>query len=186
MDAPNTHLTVQDTLNYLAIEEAGKKMPRKYRTFSEALLSGQKPAQAVITAGYEVKSPQAASNKASGLAKKDIIREYLALRYRDMQARSDISLDEVKGNARNIYEKCSQSAPVIDRKTGEPTGEWTFDASGANKANDTLMRLAGLDKTDTGARTQIQFAVTMGRDGAVLVEGEAAELPPDPDKLLEE
>lgn len=179
----NTHMTVQDTLNYLAIEEAGKKMPRKYRTFSEALLSGQKPSQAVITAGYEVKTPQAASNKASGLVKKDMIREYLALRYRDMQARSDITLDEVRGNARNIYDKCSQAAPVIDRKTGDPTGEWTFDASGANKANDTLMRLAGLDKTDTGARTQIQFAVTMGREGVEVIEEKTVKVLSDPDEV---
>lgn len=179
-------LTLDNTLEANALNMAKGQLSPKYLTFVEAILSGESGAKAIITAGYEVKSPQGRTNKANQLLKKDVVRAYLGARYQEMQKKSEITLDEVKGNARNILARCMQAIPVVDKKTGEPTGDWTFDSNGANKSNDTLMRLAGLDKTEKGDRVQVQFNVQVSRpeDAKALaegvVEGDAPKRLPEP------
>jgi len=156
-------MNIKSLVNSQLVIEAFNKLSARHQIFAEHILKGEAPGQAVISTGYQVKNAQNASRRAYELLQRPDISHALSLRYEELRKNSDISLNEVKGNARLILERCTQAAPVIDKKTGEPTGDWTFDASGANKANDTLMRLAGLDKTDTGARTQIQFNVSVSR-----------------------
>jgi phage terminase small subunit len=42
-----------------------------------------------------------------------------------------------------ISDRCVQGDPVLDRD-GNPTGEWKFDSSGANKATELIGKHLGL------------------------------------------
>lgn len=51
--------------------------------------------------------------------------------------KTEITQEWVLTNLKAIAERCSQAVPVLDRE-GQPTGEYRFDSSGANKALELL------------------------------------------------
>ena len=56
---------------------------------------------------------------------------------RARQKKAAIDAADILLFTKKIYDRCMQEEPVLD-KDGNPTGEYTFDSSGANKAVKTM------------------------------------------------
>ncbi len=61
--------------------------------------------------------------------------------------REEIGINEnyVLETLKSVVERCMETEPVYD-KAGDPTGEYTFNANGANKALSELGKYLGMDK----------------------------------------
>ncbi len=139
------------------------KLQKRYLLFAEAILKGEKPHDAVITAGYKARNRNTRYQTAKRLLDHPLIQKYIKARFIELQRTTNITIDEVQGNAREILNRSLQRVPVV--VDGGPTGEWKYDSFGAINANKQLMQLAGLDKTDKGARTLVNYTVNIYRDG---------------------
>jgi hypothetical protein len=63
----------------------------------------------------------------------------------DNAASSDVTVHHrgwINAEMRKLYDRCIQAVKVFDNKTGEPTGEWMFDAKHAVK----LLEMFGLEQ----------------------------------------
>jgi phage terminase small subunit len=93
-------------------------------------LNGSK---AAIRAGYSEKT---ARQIASQLLTKLNIQDRIAELKEERSKRTKIDADWVLTSAKRVFDRCMQDEPVI--LAGEPTGEYKFDSSGANKALDLI------------------------------------------------
>lgn len=69
-----------------------------------------------------------------------------------------ISREWVLRSLKSVAERCMTAEPVLD-KQGEPTGEYKFDASGANRSLELLGKHLKLFEDDLSAASQIGNAV---------------------------
>lgn len=109
------------------------KLTDKQELFCKEYLVDMNATRAAKAAGYSEKTAQKIGSE--NLSKPDI-QAYLK---QIMQARSDklkIDAEWVLNSAKQIFDRCMQHEPVI--VSGEPTGEYKFDSTGANKALDTI------------------------------------------------
>lgn len=97
------------------------------------------------------------------LGRRDVQDRIFQLR-QEKRTSAEINDQFVLSQLREIVDRCMQAAPVLD-KDGEPTGIWSFNPSGANKALELLGRHLGLwnDKlslqlTEAKARELIERA----------------------------
>lgn len=72
--------------------------------------------------------------------------------------REEIGVNEnyVLETTKEVIERCMQAEPVFD-KQGDPTGEWTFNANGANKALSELGKYLKMDKPKEETTDQIKY-----------------------------
>src|SRR5271165_3921042 len=72
-----------------------------------------------------------------------------------VEVMNDIAAERkwVLTSLKNVAKRCMQAEPVLDSK-GRPTGEYTFQASGANRALELLGKEYGMfvDRSDTTHR----------------------------------
>jgi phage terminase small subunit len=86
--------------------------------------------QAAIRAGYKSTT---AAEQASRLLTNVKIKEAVEAKLKRLEAKTELSAEWVLTSFKNIAERCMQATPVVD-KDGNETGEYKFDANGANKA----------------------------------------------------
>jgi phage terminase small subunit len=124
---------------------------------------GEAVAKAYVAAGYKAKSFHVARSAGFRLLKTVEIRERLVelrtfpaagarAEAKFVEVMSDIAAERkwVLTSLKDVAKRCMQAEPVLDSK-GTPTGEYTFQASGANRALELLGKEYGLfvDKTDS-------------------------------------
>lgn len=79
----------------------------------------------------------AASAAASRLLKNVKVQDEIDKRIQERAKDTGITVNYVLSSLKNVADRCMQAEPVYD-KEGEPTGEYRFDASGANRALELL------------------------------------------------
>lgn len=105
------------------------KLTTKQEMFCKEYLIDLNATQAAIRAGYSEKTAQ---EQGSQNLSKLIIQDRLTELKAEREERLQIDADWVLRQAVKVHERCMQAEPVI--VNGEPTGEYKFDSSGANKA----------------------------------------------------
>lgn len=113
--------------------------PRERRFIDEYLvdLNGT---QAAIRAGY---SKRRARQTAWELLEKPEVAAAIAAAQAARSKRTQITQDWVLDRLHEVVERSMQHEPVTDRQ-GHPTGEYTFNAPGANKALELLGKHLGM------------------------------------------
>jgi len=89
--------------------------------------------QAAIRAGYSEKTAYSIGNE--NLSKPEL-QEKIAELMQERSNKTKIDAEWVLKAAKQVFDRCMQAEPVF--VAGEPTGEYKFDSSGANKALDTI------------------------------------------------
>lgn len=108
--------------------------------FCQEYLKDLNVTAAMIRAGYSAHS--ASSNSTHIMARADVMARIAELK---AQRSGEIKIEAsyVLGSLKSIADRCQQEVPVLDKK-GVPTGEFKFDAAGANKALELLGKHLGL------------------------------------------
>jgi phage terminase small subunit len=81
---------------------------------------------------------------------------------KEIEEKSNVSAVWIRERLMRLVERCMQADPVLDGD-GEPTGEYRFDSSGANKAMDTLNKMQGYY-----AKLEIEHSGTINFESEVL------------------
>lgn len=111
--------------------------------------------QAAIRAGY---SKRSATVTAARMLTKANIQEKIRELKDAQEKRTLVTADFVITGLKTIAERCMQGEEVRD-KDGNPTGEWEFDSSGANRAFELLGKHLNLFKesVDLNIKTYEHF-----------------------------
>jgi phage terminase small subunit len=102
--------------------------------------------QAAIRAGYSAKTAEVQASRLLSNAKvQEAIDEQLKLR----EQRTLVTADYIINSLKTVAERCMQIEAIVDRE-GQPTGEFKFDSSGANRSLELLGKHLKLftDKTE--------------------------------------
>ena len=114
---------------------AKKKLTLKQNKFKQEYLkhfNGTKAYQAA----YKVKESVARVN-ASRLLTNANMQEALAKSTEKQAENADITVQEIIRDLKILKDRCMQEIQVLNKK-GEPTGEYQFDSSGANRSLELL------------------------------------------------
>lgn len=123
-------------------------MTAKQQKFCEEYLKDFNGARAYKVAYPNVKSHVARIN-ASRLLSKANIKAYIKEEKQKLTEKAELTTEWIIKSVKSVAERCMQAEPVLD-KEGNATGEFRFEASGANKALELLGRYKGIwiDKLD--------------------------------------
>lgn len=130
------------------------RLTDKQELFCKEYMIDLNATQAAIRAGYSGKTAGAIGTE--NLAKPAIQERLQEL----IKARSDklqIDADWVLNSAKQVFDRCMQHEPVI--VAGEPTGEYKFDSSGANKALDTIGKHVDVQAFNERKTTEVTHKV---------------------------
>jgi phage terminase small subunit len=111
-----------------------KGLNPKQKMFVEEYLIDFNALGAAIRAGY---SPKTAYSNGSRLLKDAEVMKALAKAQEKRSEKTGITAEYVLTSLKSVAERCQQAEPVLDKK-GNPTGEWQFRETGANKALELL------------------------------------------------
>jgi len=103
-------------------------------------------------AGYKPVSLNACRAAATKLWQKPEIQHYYNEMLEAKEKAATVTRDTVIQGFLEVATRCMQREPVLD-STGEPTGEWRFDSSGANRALQELGKLIGAYELDNHQKT---------------------------------
>lgn len=109
------------------------KLTNKQEAFCQEYLIDLNATQAALRAGYSEKT--AKDIGCENLAKPNIQKKIAELMAKRSE-KTEINAEWVLKSAKKVYDRCMQEEQVI--ANGEPTGEYKFDSSGANKALDLI------------------------------------------------
>lgn len=133
-----------------------RRLPQRLKRFAEAIANGQTKADAARILKPNSKNPRGLGWKISQFPK-------VAAAIAELQAQAieDAGITRIRVllDADAIKRRCMQAEPVRDRQ-GNSTGEYVFDSTGANKANEFLGKYLGL----APERHEVS-----GRDGGPIV-----------------
>lgn len=122
------------------LDDLMKELPPRQQFFvREYLANGQVASRAYVSAGYKASTPQTAEVSACKLLRVAKVAACIQLAMDRRAKKLDITAEYVLKNIVTIGERCMQVEPVYD-KEGNPTGEYTFNANGALKAQELLGR----------------------------------------------
>lgn len=109
------------------------KLTAKQEMFCKEYLIDLNATQAAIRAGYSVKTAKAMGHE--NLTKPDLSTEIQKL-FTERAERTTINGDWVLRKLQSVAERCMQEEAVMVKGDDgmEPTGEYKFDSSGANKS----------------------------------------------------
>jgi len=99
--------------------------------------------QSAIYAGF---SEDTAKQQAWQILQREDVQHYLQQLRADYAEKSGVTKEWVINRFKDISERCMTAEPVIIQ--GEPTGEYKFDSSGANKATEMLGKIIGVFEKD--------------------------------------
>lgn len=119
----------------------------QHEIFALAVSRGLTYAQAYKEAGYNVENDISAKSAGSRLAN----RKAVVTRIAELKERKAVVIANTTGlsktwvidNLRAVANRCMQAEPVVDHE-GHPTGEYTFNASGANRALELIGKELGM------------------------------------------
>lgn len=111
-------------------------MDNKRELFAKEYLVDLNATQAAIRAGYSKKT---ANVQGARLLTKANVRQAIDANIEERSSKLDLNADWVLNNLRSVAERCLQAEPVVDRE-GNETGEYQFNAAGANKALELIGR----------------------------------------------
>lgn len=136
-----------------------KKLTHKEQAFVREYLIDLNGKEAALRACY---APGNAKVQACQMLQKPHIIKALAEAMQARIERTEIDQDWVIERLQSIVERCMQAEPVLVRADGEwvETGEYRFDAAGANKA----LELLGKHLNMWIERKEVKSEVT-GKDG---------------------
>lgn len=122
------------------LESLLEVLPPKQQLFVRAYLAnGLNASKAYRDAGYSSKSENSVRVESSKLLAKPNIQAAVQAAMDKRADKLGITAEYVLNNIVKIGERCMQAEPVYD-KEGNPTGEYTFNANGALKAQELLGR----------------------------------------------
>ena len=130
-------------------------MTPKQQRFVQEYLIDLNATQAAIRAGY--KHPDMGRQ----LLTKTHVQEAIEAAKAERAKRTELTTDYVLNGLRDVAERCRQAEPVLDRE-GNPTGEYRFDSSGANRALELLGKHLGIFIE----KKQVDLAATINVFGA--------------------
>lgn len=131
-------------------------MKDKQVRFCEEYLVDLNATQAAIRAGYSAKT---AYSQGERLLKNVEINKRITIAQTKRSIKTELTAEWVLTRLKAISDRCIQAEPVYST-TGEETGEYRFDSTGANKATELIGKHIGMftDKTEI-----------TGKDGEELV-----------------
>ena len=139
-----------------------KKLTKKQEMFCLEYLVDLNATQAAMRAGYSEKT---AGKIGSENLKKPEVQERLAELMRERSEKTKIDAAWVLTQAAKVHQMCMQAEPVI--VGGEPTGEYKFDSSGANKS----LEIIGKHVDVQAFLTKQETKVTLSDDFESLMNG---------------
>jgi len=140
------------------------KLTERQKQFILEYLVDLNASAAAARAGYSKKN---AHIKGYRLLKDPRITAEIDRARQERISRTEITADYVLSQLKEIVERCMQREAVKDR-SGKETGEYRFDASGANKALELLGKHLKLftDKTEVSGKDgeELSIRVTLSGD----------------------
>lgn len=137
------------------------KLTDKQEMFCLEYIKDLNATQAAIRAGYSEKTARQIGTE--NIAK-PVIQERLSELMRERSEKTKIDAEWVLRQAVKVHDRCMQAEPVI--VNGEPTGEFKFEAAGANKSLELIGKhvnvQAFLDKKETKVTLTDDFDSLMG------------------------
>lgn len=118
-------------------------LPPKRRRFVDEYVKDCNGTQAAIRAGYSGKT---AYSQAERLLKNVDVKQAVDERLAAIARENEVDASWVVDRAKKIVERCMQAEPVYDRE-GNPTGDYVFNANGANGALKILAKHLGMEVT---------------------------------------
>ena len=103
---------------------------------------------------YLKASEETAKVNGCRMLKNEHVHDYILKRQEEIQEKTQVTQEYCVMNLKEVVERSLQHKPVMEfnKATGklEPTGEYVFDSTGANKALELLGKTLGIyiDKTD--------------------------------------
>jgi phage terminase small subunit len=135
------------------------KLTPKQQLFIEYYIVSMNATESAIKAGYSEKTANVVGYE--NLTKpyiKDAINKALENRVQEHKLTAEYVLTSLQ----NVADRCMQKEPILD-KSGQPTGEYRFDSSGANKALELLgkhMRLF-IEKQEISTETTVNNKIDL-------------------------
>ena len=160
--------------------DAYLRLPPKRQRFVDEYVIDSNGTQAAIRAGY---SPKTAGVQAESLLKIPDIREALDEKLAEIRKKNELTVDYVIDRAKKIIERCMQAEPVYDR-IGDPTGEYKFDAAGANGSLKILAKYLGMETTKHEITGKDGEAINIRYDYSKLSADELRQLLALTDKVV--
>ncbi len=135
-----------ETRKRTGIKQTINGLNDQQRRFVEEYAVDCNASAAVVRAGYQSAKPAVTAGQVMAVpAVRAAVEERLKLK----RIRTEINADWVVSNFKRIFERCMQVEAVTD-KEGNTTGEYRFDAKGANKALEMLGRSIGMFRNSDG------------------------------------
>lgn len=113
------------------------------KKFCDHYLIFNNASKAAVAAGYSEKTSR---QKAYQLLCNEEIEKYIEERRQQASEQALVDAAWVQKRFKDISDRCMTAEPVIIM--GEPTGEYKFDSSGANKATEMLGKIIGVFEKD--------------------------------------
>ncbi len=117
-----------------------KKLTPKQAKFVNEYLIDLNATQAAIRSGYSKKTAKEIGQEN---LTKPLIKEAVQKRQNKIKEKTEVSQEWVVKSLKSVAERCMVVEPVFD-KEGEATGEYTFNASGANRSLELLGKHLGI------------------------------------------
>lgn len=136
----------------------------KQAKFVEEYIVDLNATQAAIRAGY---SKDTAEQIGYQQLQKTSVTEALKVKQAALAEKMQINQEWVITRLQQVAERCMQAEPVLDRD-GAETGEYIFQAAGANKALELIGKHLGLfnDKLDVNiTKRNINITIDLYADG---------------------
>jgi len=142
----------------------------KQQVFVDEYLKDLNASAAARRAGYSEKSVDALASQLMSIPK---VAAAIKAALEEREARTKVSQDWVIKKLVKIVERSMQEEPVLD-KQGNSTGEYTFNAFGANKALELLGRHLGMwkDRVEVAGRDGAPIKITVA-ELAQLAKGDS-------------
>lgn len=120
-------------------------MNKRQSRFVEEYLKDLNATEAAIRAGYSSKTARAIGSE--NLTKPDI-KQAVDAAMAERSKRTLITADKVLERLEEITDRCMQKEMVMEMIDGElvPSGEWKFNAAGANKSLELIGKHLGMFK----------------------------------------
>lgn len=129
-------------------------MTPKEQKFCDEYLIDLNATQAAIRAGYSAKT---ANEAGARLLAKVSIQAEISKRRQELAQKTAITQEWVLNRFKEISDRCMTAEPVFDND-GQPTGEYKFDSSGANKATEMIGKHLGFfEKDNDQSKTSISI-----------------------------
>jgi phage terminase small subunit len=117
---------------------------RQKRFVAEYIRNGGNGTEAAIAAGY---SPKSAAVQASRMLSDDKVLAYKRALARQVYYNLGLTDEQIALDLREIYNRCMTASPHLswdsEAHAWMPDGTWQFDARGAVKALEMLLRMSG-------------------------------------------